>query len=434
MVITGLGVFSPFGAGKSLYWNNIQKGKSAASMIKSFDVSSLPTKFAAESSMTNAELDSLIPNPKSIKTLSRSGKFAVIAAEEAVIDSGIKFENLDAYRLGTSLGVSGLGYWDINHTYKTIDVVAQSLKESPDGKIDYALVYKNILEKFHPLTPLKALPNIPTAHIAINYNARGPSQSVSTACTSSSQSIGEAYRQIKYDYADIMIAGGSDSLINPNGLVSFITIGVVSNNNKEFRTATRPFDKRRDGFMVGEGAAIFILEEYEHCLKRGGKIYAELAGYSSTSDAFRLTDEPKEAWGSVRAMSLALEDAKINTTDVNYINAHGTGTPMNDRTETYAIKTVFGEQAYKIPVSSTKSMIGHLVAAAVAIELATCVITIKNKVITPTINYEEPDPECDLDYVPNEAREADVDVILSNSFGFGGQNACIIIKRINETE
>jgi 3-oxoacyl-[acyl-carrier-protein] synthase II len=279
----------------------------------------------------------------------------------------------------------------------------------------------------HPLSPLKSLSNIPTAHLAINYNARGNCQTITTACTSSAQAIGEAYRQIKFGIADVMLAGGSDAMINPYGLVAFSMLGVISRNNAEYRTAARPFDRRRDGFMLGEGAALFVLEEREYCKRRGADPYGEIAGYASTCDAFRLTDEPPQAWGSIAAIQMAMAEARLGSVD--YINAHGTGTKMNDKTETFAIKKVFAERAHAIPISSTKSMIGHLVAGAGAVELAACVLALENQVVPPTINYEEADPECDLDYIPNQARAARVEAILSNSFGFGGQNACLVVKR-----
>ncbi len=227
-----------------------------------------------------------------------------------------------------------------------------------------------------------------------------------------------------------MIAGGDDTLINPNGLASFSMLGVLSKNNDEYKTASRPFDKRRDGFMVGEGASIFILEDYEFCKKRGGNPYAEITGYASTNDAYRLTDGPPDAAGSIKAINIALEDAKLSNDKIDYINAHGTGTQMNDKNETFAIKSVFKENAYSIPVSSTKSMIGHLIAAAGCVELAVCILALQNQVIPPTINYKVPDEDCDLDYVPNNPRDSKINTILSNSFGFGGQNACLIINKI----
>jgi 3-oxoacyl-[acyl-carrier-protein] synthase II len=431
VVISGLGAVTPFGIGIESFWSHIAEGKSAASLITSFDVSLLPTQFAAFVPLTNHELEPFIENQRAIKTMSRLGMFAIIAAQEAFADSGIEKSTLNSYRVGTSIGTSGLGLWDIENVEQTVQVLFDSMKAKDGNKLDQSHIWKNTLDRMHPLAPLKALTNVPTAHVAIQYNARGNCQTISTACTSSAQAIGEAYRQIKFGIADVIIAGGSDSMINPNGLVSFSVLGVLSRNNKEYKTASRPFDRRRDGFMLGEGAGIFILEDYAHCKKRGAVPYAEVAGYASTNDAFRLTDEPPEAWGSIEAMNLSLSDAKINPEEVDYINAHGTGTSLNDKTETFAIKSVFKDKAFSLPVSSTKSMIGHLVAAAGAVELAACILALKHQIIPPTINYQEPDPECDLDYVPINSREAPLNVILSNSFGFGGQNACLVIRKVS---
>lgn len=430
VVVTGIGVVSPFGIGAGKFAENIFAGNSAAALITAFDVSSLPTQFAAPLPLAELELDARVENQKSLKTLSRAGKFAVIAAKEAVNDAGLDTSRLNPFRFGTSLGAGGLGLEDLEHFNQRLQIVTNSIGAGDGTLLEPARFMRNIREQVHPLTPLKALSNIPTAHVAINHNARGNCQTITTACTSSAQAIGEAYRQIKFGVADAMIAGGSDSMINPNGMIVFSMVGVMSKNNREYRTAARPFDRRRDGFMLGEGAAIFILEELEHCKKRGGEPYGELAGYAGTCDAFRLTDEPAEAWGSVEAMKQALAEAQLETARIDYINAHGTGTMMNDKTETFAIKQVFKVQAAAIPVSSTKSMIGHLVAAAGAIEFAACVLAMKQQRIPPTINYEEPDPECDLDYVPNHSREARLEAILSNSFGFGGQNACLVLKRM----
>ena len=430
VVITGIGVVSPYGVGTQLFWDCIAGGTSAAALIRTFDTSCLPTRFAAQLSLTDGELEALLVNPKSAKTLARAGKFTVIAAEEAVRDAGLEPGKTDPYRVGTSIGAGGLGLIDLEHTLRSAEIISDCVRPDGNRKIDFARVWKNSLEQVHPLTPLKCLSNIPTSHVAINNNARGICQTITTACTSSAQAIGEAFNQIRFDTADVMIAGGSDSMVNPNGLVAFSALGVMSKNNQEFQTAARPFDRRRDGFMLGEGGAIVILEELSHCRARGAEPYAELVGYASTCDAFRLTDEPPEAWGSIEAMKMALDRARVAPGDVNYINAHGTGTRMNDTTETRAIKSVFGRAAERIPVSSTKSMIGHLVAGAGAVEFAACLLAMEHGRIPPTINYEAPDPDCDLDYVPNEAREGKSDVILSNSFGFGGQNACLVIRRI----
>jgi len=430
VVVTGIGAVTPFGIGIEKFWDNVVEGKSAVSLVTTFNASVLPTHFAAQVPLSETELESLIENKKSLKTMSRSAKYAVIAAAEAVKDSNLDISRINPYRFGTSLGASGVGLWDLEYSRQNIDVILNSVDSKSGSEIDTSIVWKNTLDSIHPLTPLKALSNIATAHIAINFNARGNCQTITTACTSSTQAIGEAYRQIKSGVADVMIAGGRDSMINPNGLVAFSMLGVLSKNNEEYETAARPFDKRRDGFMLGDGAAIFILEELEHCKKRAAEPYGEIVGYASICDAFRLTDEPPDAWGSVEAMRATVNDNKLNPETVDYINAHGTGTVMNDKTETLAIKKVFKEKAYSIPVSSTKSMIGHLVAAAGAVEFSACVMAMKNQIIPPTINYQEADPECDLDYVPNQARDAQLNLILSNSFGFGGQNACLLLRKM----
>jgi len=432
VVVTGMGVVSPYGLSVKKFWDGISSGQSCASLIDSQEVSSLPTRFAAQLQMGEEELGQYVYNPRTLKTLSRSGKMAVIAAQEAIKSSGLDFSKLDPYRVGTSMGAGGLGLWDTEHSRKLLNTLLLSVKTDNGMELDYSKVWANVLDHIHPLTPLCGLSNVPTAQIAIMANARGDCHTTTTACTSSAQSIGQAMRQIRSGVADVVIAGGADSMVNPYGLVAFSMLGVLSTNNEEWQTAARPFDRRRDGFMVGEGAAVFILEEFEHCRQRSGKAYAEICGYSSTNDAYRLTDEPDEAWGSVVAMINCLDDARLKPEDIDYINTHGTGTTMNDKTETFAIKRVFGEHAYELAISSLKSMVGHLVAAAGAIEFAASVLAIENDVIPPTINYEEPDEKCDLDCVPNKAREMNLNCVLTNSFGFGGQNACLALKKCND--
>ena len=431
VAITGMGSVTPFGVGVSRFRDNLFRGNSAASLITSFDTSRLPTKFGAPVPLAEAELDPLVQNQKSLKTMSRTAKFAVIAADEAVKDSGLDMSRVDPYRLGVSIGTGGVGFWDVEHSNQMFQLVAESLDGGNGRMVDPSKVWQNTLEKTNPLTPLKALPNMVAAHIAINHNARGSCQTLATACTSSAQAIGEAYRQIKAGISDVILSGGADSMIHPYGFVGFSALGVMSKNNSEYRTAARPFDRRRDGFMLGEGASIFVLEELERCKQRGAELYGEIIGYASSCDAFRLTDEPPEAWGCIEAIKMALADARLNPDSVDYVNAHGTGTVMNDKTETFAIKSVFGDKARSLPVSSTKSMIGHLVAAAGAVEFTACVLAMKGQIIPPTINYETPDEACNLDYVPNRAREARLNIILSNSFGFGGQNACLILRNLS---
>lgn len=428
VVISGMGCVTPFGVGREAFAAGLRAGRTAAKLIDTFDTSAFPTRFAAPVALSEAELDGLVENQKALKTLPRSGKFAMIALQEAMQEAALDGTQVDPYRFGTCMGAGGLSLNDVDHTLHMTDVTVDHLRRTSSSGPSYGSLWKAILEQTHPLYPLKALSNIPTAHLAIAANARGVCQTVATACTSSAQAVGEAFRQIKHGYADAMIAGGSDSMVNPNGLAAFSLLGVMSTSNDDYRTAARPFDRRRNGFMLGEGSAVFILEEREHCLRRGARPRAEIVGYASTCDAFRLTDEPQEAWGSVAAMQAALREAGMRPEEIGYINAHGTGTLMNDKTETHAIKQVFGDTARRIPVSSTKSMIGHLVAAAGAVELAACVLALRHGFLPPTINYAEPDPDCDLDCVPNDARDAGVDAVLSNSFGFGGQNACLLLR------
>jgi 3-oxoacyl-[acyl-carrier-protein] synthase II len=422
---------TPFGIGVADFWSAISRGQSAARLISAFDASELPSQFAAPLQKSDAELISLVKNAKATKTMSRAAVMAMVAAQESIDDSEMELSGIDPYRVGTCLGTGGLGLLDLDYVEHNAKIVAGSVSER-DGSLDYRGLWRRSLELTPPLTPLRSLSNMGTAQIAIALNARGNCLTVTTACTSGTQAIGEGYRQIKFGIADVVIAGGFDSMVNPTGLISFSALGVISRNNDEYRTACRPFDRSRDGFMIGEGAAVFILESLESCRKRGAVPYSEIIGYAASSDAFRITDEPPEAWGSIEAMKMALSDAGIEAQQIDYINAHGTGTRMNDKNETFAIKSVFGKKAYIIPISSTKSMIGHLVAAAGAVEFAACILALKHNLAPPTINYQYPDPECDLDYIPNCAREIKLDTILSNSFGFGGQNACLILKRMPE--
>ena len=427
VMVTGMGVVSPFGVGKKVYWDGLSAGRSGVRLITSFDASQLPTRFAATVPETDAELEAYVANQKALKTMSRSARFAVVAAAEAAGEAGLQPDTYDPIRLGTSLGAGGLGMMDLSFLIPAGRLIREAASTGNRG--DAGKFWRELYEGINPVSTLQWLPNIPTSHIAINHNARGVSLTVATACTSSAQAIGEAYRLIKNGVVDAMIAGGADSIINPYGLIAFSGLGVISRNNEEFETAARPFDRRRDGFVLGEGAAVFILEDWEHCRRRSVTPYCEIIGYGSASDAYRLTDEPPDAHGSISAMRMAVDDAALSVDRIDYINAHGTGTPMNDRTETFAIKSLLGSHARSVPVSSTKSMVGHLVAAAGAIEAAATFLALRHQAIPPTINYLEPDPDCDLDYVPNVMRPAPIGIALSNSFGFGGQNACLIAAK-----
>lgn len=431
VVATGMGVISPFGHGIDIYEEKLFKGESQTGKIKSFDASNLKVQIAAECPFSDDELDELVKNKRALKTIGRAGKFLMIAAQDAYKQSGLDPDTEDPTRIGTSVGAGGLGNWDVDQINELVDIFNDSAHKLIQ---DQSNLLSNILamipEYINPITAFKFMPNIPTAQLAIEYNAQGNSMTQTTACTSSTQAIGEAFKEIRNGYADVMIAGGSDSMINPISVLMFNMLGVLSTNNDEPKSCSRPFDKTRDGFVIGEGGAMFILEELEHCKKRGGNPLFEISGYGGTSDAFRLTDPPPSAWGGINAMNIAIKDAGITTERIDYINAHGTSTVKNDRSETYAIKQVFGDHSNKTPVSSTKSMIGHGVAAAGALELVASVLALENQMIPPTANYHNPDPNCDLDYVPNDPRESRIDNILTNSFGFGSQNACLIINRI----
>jgi len=427
VAVTGMGVVSPFGLGKQIFWDHLSRGKTAARMIQDFDTSYLPVKFGAPVPLSTQELEEHIENKRATKTMNRAARFAMIAAAEAAREARLDECDIDPYRKGTWFGLGGLGLLDIEYTQKFFEIADISIDENT-GRVDRARVWKHTLERVHPLTPLKTLPNTVTAHIAITYGARGHCQTSATACVSGTQAIGEAFRLVRHGACDMVIAGASDSMVNPDAFIAFSQLGVVSTNNGDYATAARPFDRTRDGFMIGEGAAVFVLEDMDMAVSRGANILGEIAGHGSTNDAYRITDEPAEAWGSIAAMEATLTDGQVAPEAVDYVNVHGTGTRMNDSTETRAIKKVFGAHASRLLLSSTKSMIGHLVAAAGAVEFAACLLTLRHKLIPPTINYNEFDPECDLDCVPNESRAADVNTILSNSFGFGGQNACLLLR------
>lgn len=429
VVISGIGLVSPYGIGRTLFWENLHNGVSAAKKITSFDSAGMPTHFWANTPETDEALTERLAQKKTAKILTRTGKMSLIAAAEAVEQAGINFSDLNPYRVGISVGAAGIGLADPDVAPISHDTSSWLKANNLSDTTEYEY-WQTMMSKTHPLLPVKAIPNAISAHLSIIYNIRGNCQTITTACTSSSQAIGEAFLKIKYGLSDVMLAGGSDSVTNPSCMLSFSLLGVLSRNNANFEQASRPFDRDRDGFLLSEGATFFILEDYEHCKKRGGIPLAELCGFGCTSDAYRVTDEPDDARGSIEAMKLAINEANLNVSDISYINAHGTSTVMNDKIETFAIKQVFGEYAKKIPISSNKSMIGHLVAGAGAIELAASVLSMQHNIIPPTINLENPDDECDLDYVPNMARDADLQAIISNSFGFGGQNSCLVIKKI----
>jgi 3-oxoacyl-[acyl-carrier-protein] synthase II len=420
VVVTGVGCVTPLGADVRRMWERLLKSESGVGNISLFDASSFPTRIAAE--VRDWDLTDVGEDLERWKYQGRHTRFAVGAAKKAVADSGLEDQGYDPTRFGVYLG-SGEGQQDF-------DRFTQMMVSALDGdKLDIVKFTKTGLEVLNPVMEMEQEPNMPAGHLAGLFNAQGPNANCLTACAASSQAIGEASEMIRRGDADIMLSGGTHSMIHPFGVTGFNLLTALSTRNDEPTRASRPFDRDRDGFVLGEGAAMVILEELERAKKRGAPIYGEISGYGSTADAFRITDTHPEGRGAASCIQMALADAQLAPDQIHYINAHGTSTTVNDKVETLAIKKVFGAHAYKIPVSSTKSMMGHLIAAAGATELIICLMAIRDNVLPPTINYENPDPECDLDYIPNTARQAVCNAALSNSFGFGGQNIALIATR-----
>ncbi|WP_234117445.1 beta-ketoacyl-ACP synthase II [Clostridium hydrogenum] len=407
VVITGLGAITPVGNNVEKFWDSIKNGKCGIDVIKAFDITDFKATLAAEVKDFKPE-DYM--EKKETKRMDRFCQFAMAAASEAVEDSKLDWETIDKERLGVILGsgIGGIG---------TIEEQHSKLIEKGPNRVS-------------PMVIPMIISNMAAGNVAIKYGAKGICTTIVTACASSNNAIGEAYRNIKFGYSDVMISGGSEASITPLSVSGFASLTALSKSTDPLR-ASIPFDKDRNGFIMGEGSAIVILEELEHALKRGAKIYAEVAGYGSTCDAYHITSPAPNGEGAARAIKLAMEEDGVKAEDISYINAHGTSTPYNDKFETEAIKSVFGEYAYKVPVSSTKSMTGHLLGAAGAIETVISVKAIEDGFIPPTIGYKESDPECDLDYVPNIGREAEVNYVLSNSLGFGGHNATLLFKKYN---
>jgi len=406
VVVTGIGMVIPQGAGKDEVWKKICEGVSGVGPITKFDPTGFETRIAAE--VRDFDPARFI-DPKDLRKMDPFIHFAIGAACIATEDSGIDFSKEDPERVGVIIGV-GLG------GLATLEQSFQVLRDRGPKRIS-------------PFFIPAIIPNEAPAHISIRFGLKGPNMAVATACASGAHAIGMAFRAIQYGDIDVAVSGGVEATITPLAVAGFNAMRALSTRNDEPQKASRPFDRDRDGFVIGEGGAVMILEELERAKKRGAQIYAELVGYGYNSDAYHLAAPDPEGEGAARCMLLALKDARLSPEDVDYINAHGTGTPAGDLTETIAIKRVFGPRAYKIPVSSTKSMTGHLLGGAGSTEAVFCVLSIRDGIIPPTINYENPDPECDLDYVPNVAREAKVRVALSNSFGFGGANAVLIFKK-----
>lgn len=407
VVVTGVGAVSPLGTGNQKNWDGLMSGRSGIDLITRFDATSLPVRIAGEVKDFDAEQ---YIDKKEIKKMDLFIQYAMAAAQFAMEDSGLQITEENAEQVGVLVG-AGLGGLPAIEKYHI------ALQEGG---------YKKISPFFIPMLII----NLAPGHISIKYGAKGPNLSSVSACATGTHSIGDAYHMIARGDADAMIAGGTESTVTPLGIGGFAVMKALSDRNDEPQRASRPFDKGRNGFILGEGAGIVVLEEYEAAKKRGAKIYAEVVGYGLTGDAYHMTTPAEGGEGAARCMKMALRNAGVAPEQVGYINAHGTSTYFNDLNETLAIKSVFGDHAYKLMVSSTKSMTGHLLGAAGGLEAVISCMVLDKNIIPPTINYEEPDPECDLDYVPNTAREAKVDYVMSNSLGFGGTNATLLFKRV----
>jgi len=409
VVVTGIGIVSALGNTAEETWAGLIAGRSGIDGITHFDASQYPVRFAGE--VKNFNPEKFIAK-KEVKKMDVFIHYAIAASQEAMDNSGLKVTPENADNIGTYIGsgIGGFGIIEREHT---------KLLQGGPGKVSPFFIPSTIV-------------NLAAGNVSIRFGAKGPNSAPATACASGSHAIGDAFKIIQRGDADVMICGGAEGAITPMSVAGFASLRALSTLNESPQTASRPFDKERDGFVIGEGAGILILEEYEHARNRGARILAEMVGYGMSSDAFHITQPSEDASGAIRVMKNAIKDAGISPADISYINAHGTSTPFNDKIETFAIKQVFGEQAYKIPVSSTKSMTGHLLGAAGGLEAGVSVLALYHQQIPPTINYETPDPDCDLDYVPNKARLAKMQYVLSNSFGFGGTNAAVIFKRFEE--
>ncbi|HEX8253478.1 MAG TPA: beta-ketoacyl-ACP synthase II [Thermoanaerobaculia bacterium] len=407
VVVTGLGMISPLGVGNAATWQGLIEGRSGIGRITKFDVTAYPAQIAGEVRGFNAE-DYI--EKKEVKKSDTFIHFAIAAAQMAYDDAKLDKSKEDPDRVGVIIG-SGIGGLPL------IEEMHKKLLERGPSRISPFFIPGLIV-------------NLASGHISIRFNAQGPSSAPATACATGAHAIGDAMKIIRHDEADVMFAGGSEAVITSLAIGGFSAMRALSTRNDDPTAASRPWDAQRDGFVMGEGAGILILEEREHALARGARIYCELTGYGMTSDAFHITSPAEDGGGMAKVMARALKDASLSPENIDYINAHGTSTPIGDKTETMAIKTVFGEHAYKLAVSSTKSMTGHLLGAAGGLESAIAAMTVETGIIPPTINYQNPDPECDLDYVPNAARTVPaLRHVMSNSFGFGGTNATLIFSK-----
>ena len=422
-VITGMGCVTPVGHTRSGIWDQVSNGRTGIGPLTVFDASRYPVRIAAE--VTDWDMTDVGLDPQRWQGAPRQTTFAIGSALKAFHDSGLGSSSFNPLRFGVYLGC-GEPFEDFSRFTDSICRSRDECDYQPERFIDGAL------RIFDPDIELEFEPDAPSFHIAGMVNAQGPVLNAIAACVSSTQSIGEAARMVCRGDVDVMLSGGAHSTINEFGLTGFQRLSALSTRHCDPAEASRPFDLDRDGFVVGEGGAAFIIEELEHARSRGAEIYAEITGYGSAQDAYRVTDSHPEGRGAVRALQAALNSAGLNPDDIDYVNAHGTGTIMNDKVETTALKRAFGEPIWNIPVSSTKGVLGHATTGCGAIETAVCVMAIQSGVVPPTVNYTTPDPECDLDYVPNTAREWRCKHVVNNNVGFGGQNAALVVSRFDE--
>jgi 3-oxoacyl-[acyl-carrier-protein] synthase II len=423
VVITGIGVVSPNGVGREEFSRAIVEGRSGVGPIESFDTSGQAIRIAGE--VKNFHVGPYLgEHKKNGKLMSRAVQFAVGAAAHAMSDSGIDVEKLDPERLGVVMG-TGITPMDVTELAGPI-----ARAQRPDGTFDFQAFSLAQAESIFPLWLLRHLPNMAAAHLSILHRAMGPNNTIVTACAAGTQAVGEAFRLIGRGDADVILAGGCDSRIDPLLMVAYNAMSAVSRSMRPPAEVSRPFDGERDGFVMGEGAAVLVLESLQRARRRKAHIYAEVTGYGSSFDAYGITRPEPEGKGAALSMKAALREARVDAADIDYINAHGTSTRLNDLMETVAVKRVFGHRAKKIPMSSQKSMVGHLIGASGALEAAATALSLDRGVVPPTINLNVPDPECDLDYVPNTAREQPLRRAISNSFGFGGQNASLVLAHV----
>lgn len=406
VVITGMGVLTPIGLSKTEFWNSLVKGRNGISQISRFDTNGFPVSTAGE--LKDFDPAKYI-DPRDLRKMDRFVQYGWTATQEALADAGIDLGKMDLSRMGVIIGsgIGGVETWEVQHR--------RLINGGPN--------------RVSPFFVPMMISDMASGHISIKLGAKGTNYCTVSACASGAHAIGESFRNIQYGSNDVIVAGGTEAPITPLALAGFSAMKALSTRNDQPEKASRPFDKERDGFIMAEGAGVCVLEELNHAIERGTEIYAELVGYGSSADAYHITAPAPEGEGAARAMSLCLQDAGLRPREIDYINAHGTSTPLNDKFETQAIKRVFGDYAYEIPISSTKSMIGHLLGAGGGVEFIATVLSLSHSTIPPTINYEHPDPECDLDYVPNVSRKKPIQAAMTNSFGFGGHNAVLAVRK-----